>query len=218
MPEIEIEAKTVEEAIHEGLIKIGCSRENVEIKILNEGTIGLFGLMGTKPAKVRLTTRDASLARPDIDYVLTQSSAKEYLANILKLMHVDFDEINTSLMAGRVMVDIKTKESNLLIGKNGQTLEAIEAVTNLMLSREPKTRTKALVDIEGYRQRQDERLQALAKKSAEQVRTTGNIFKFDPMSSRDRRVIHLTLKNDPDIDTFSEGDGAYRRVVIKPKK
>ena len=212
MAEIEIEAKTVEDAIQEGLKKLGCSRDKVEVKILDEGASGLFGLMGTKPARVRLTTKEGCTAEgaenPEADYVKAQASVKEILSTVLKLMNISYSEIKTSLMAGRVLAEIKTDESNLLIGKNGQTLDALDNVVNLILNRDEHTRVKTSIDIEGYRHRQEERLQAMAEKVAAQVKRTNKPYRFDPMPAKERRIIHLALKNDPDIETFSEGEGA----------
>lgn len=221
MAEIEAEGKTVEEAIRSGLEKLGVAKDKVEIKILNEGTTGLFGLMGNKPARVLLITKEAPAAEgenPDADYALAQERAKNVVSDILKLMNVGFTEINTALLAGRVMVDIKTPESNLLIGKNGQTLEALEQMVTLILSRDKATRVKISLDTEEYRRRQEERLQSMALKAVEQVKQTGKIYRFDPMPARNRRVIHLAIKNDPDVETFSEGEGMFRKVGIKPKK
>jgi spoIIIJ-associated protein len=219
MAEIEVEGKTVEEAINTGIKDLGCSRDKVEIKILNEGTSGLFGLMGNKPARVLLTTKEkiSEGASPEADFPLTQVRAKEVTGDILKLMGIKYTSVNTALMAGRILIDVKTPESNLVIGKNGQTLEAIENILNLILSREPKTRVKVSLDAEEYRRQQEEHLEGMAIKAAEQVTTTGKIFRFDPMPARSRRIIHLALKNNSDVETFSEGDGLFRKVGIKPK-
>ncbi|MFH1368987.1 MAG: RNA-binding cell elongation regulator Jag/EloR [Elusimicrobiota bacterium] len=214
MAEIEVEGKTVEEAIKEGLGKLGCSRDKAEIKILDEGTAGLFGLMGTKPSRVRLTTREAGEA----DYMLAQEKAKEVLADIMKLMKFDVKEIKTAMVTGRVFVNVKSDDSSLIIGKGGQSLEAFEHIVNLILHQNEKTRVKITLDTENYRQKQEERLQNTASKAAAQVKTTGKPFHMDPMSSKDRRLLHLFLKNDPDVETFSEGDGQFRKVIIKPKK
>jgi spoIIIJ-associated protein len=221
MAEIEVEGKTVEDAIKDGLAKLGCSRDKVEIKILNEGTTGLFGLMGTKPARVLLITKsddaEASVAG-NVDFTAAQAQVKESLSSIFKLMHIEFSEIHTSLMAGRVLVDIKSPEGSLIIGKGGQNLEAMEHIINLIINKNEDTRVKVNLDIEEYRHRQEDRLQVLARKAADQVKRTGKIFRFDPMPAKDRRVIHLTLKTDPEIETFSEGEGAYRKVGVKSKQ
>lgn len=211
MSEIEVEGKTVEEAIQEGLGKLGCSQDKVEIKILNEGTSGLFGLMGNKPSRVRLITKERV-----IDYILAQNSIRDILSNMLRLMNLNYKDINTAMLTGRLMVNIKSDDSRLIIGKNGQTLDALEHILNLMLNKNENTRTKVTLDTEGYRQQQEGRLQNIALKVAAQVKRTGKIHRFDPMSSRERRLIHISLKSDQDIETISEGEGIYRKVVVKP--
>ena len=219
MAEIEIEGKTVEEAIEQGLAELGLPRDKAEVKILDEGANGLFGLMGNKPARVRVSSKSADGdADPAADYAGAQKKVREIIAGILNGMNVGFTEITTSLMAGRILVDIKSPESSILIGKNGQTLDALDNITNLMLHRDEAFRVKVCVDAEGYHKRQEERLQELAKKAAEQVTRTGKPYRFEPMSSRERRVIHLILKSDSALETFSEGEGAYRKVVISLKK
>ncbi|MGA2090749.1 MAG: RNA-binding cell elongation regulator Jag/EloR [Endomicrobiales bacterium] len=219
MAEIEIEAKTVEEAIQEGLTRLGISREKVDIKILNEGTAGLFGLMGNKPARVRLVTLTGSVGTMDtaLDYPLAQKEATEIVSTIIKMMEIPFSEVDVKLVTGRIIIDIKSQSSSLLIGKNGQTLDALEHIINLILSKNPATRVKATVDCNQFRMRQEETLQAMAAKVAEQVKTTGTTYRFDPMSSIERRIIHVFLKSDPEIETLSEGTGNFRRVIVKQK-
>lgn len=218
MTEIEIEGKTVEDAIKEGLEKLGCSRDKVEIKILNEGTAGLFGLMGTKPSRVLLTVKQAGAGNDACDYVLARERAKEIMSELLRLMHVSFKEINTAMLTGRILLNVIGDEGSLIIGKNGQTLEALEHILNLMLHRDEKTRVKVTLDTENYRQKQEERINNMAMKAAAQVKQTGKPYRFDPMTSKERRLIHMSLKNDADVETTSEDEGSLRKVVIRPKK
>lgn len=214
MAEIEIEGKTIEEAIKDGLEKLGTTRDKVEIKILDEGTSGLFGLMGSKPSRVRLITAEEGQA----DYTKAQEKAKEILGNILKLMKFDVKEIHSAMLTGRIFVNIKSDDSSLIIGKSGQTLEAFEHIVNLMLHADPATRVKVTLDTENYRLKQEERLQSNALKAAAQVKKSGKPYRMDPMPSKDRRLIHMFLKDDPEIETTSEGEGAFRKIVIQPKK
>jgi spoIIIJ-associated protein len=214
MAEIEVEGKSVEDAIKEGLEKLQCTRDKVEIKILNEGNTGLFGLMGNKAALVRLTTKDES----GVEYVEAQKKVKEVLTHLLKLMNFDVKEIHTAMLTGRILANIKSDDSSLIIGRNGQTLEACEHIVNLILQKDEATRVKVNLDTENYRAKQEEKIQAIAHKAAEQVLNTGKVFRMDPMSSKDRRLVHMFLKDNTEVETFSEGEGAFRKVVIKPKK
>jgi spoIIIJ-associated protein len=212
MAEIEADGKTVEEAIKEGLEQLKCTRDKVEIKILNEGNAGLFGLMGTKPARVRLTTKDAPGSAEAI------KKAKEVTAELLRLMKFDVKDVQAESGDERVIAEIKSADSSLIIGKNGQTLEALEHVVNLILHKDEATRIKVTLDIENYRLRQEEKVQSLASKAAAQVKKTGKLFRMDPMPSKDRRLVHMFLKDDPDVETVSEGEGPFRKIIIKLKK
>ena len=220
MNEIEIEGKSVEDAITEGLAKLGVSRDQVDVKILSEGSTGLFGLMGSKAASVRLTIKTG--AQPGcataVDLQLVQSRAKEMLGQMLKLMEIVYTDINTSTLTGRVYVEIKSPESALIIGKGGQTLDALEMILNLMLARSPETRAKVNIDTEKYRARQEEKLADLAVKGAATAKANGKAFRFEPMNAHDRRIVHLALKSDTSVETFSEGEGIIRSVIVKPKQ
>ena len=105
----------------------------------------------------------------------------------------------------------------MIIGKNGQTLDALDLVLNLMLSKDESTRVKVSLDAEGYRHRQDERLQGLANDAVAEVIKTGNDYRFDPMSARERRILHMALKSHAEVESFSEGEGHFRRVIVKLK-
>jgi spoIIIJ-associated protein len=220
MTEIEIEGKTVEDAISEGLAKLGVGRDQVEIKILSEGSTGLFGLMGSKASSVRLTLKSGLQPGCEAvaDLALVQTKAKELLGEILRLMKISYSEINTSMLTGRVYIDVKSTESALIIGKGGQTLDALEMILNLMLAREPQTRAKVNIDTEKYRVRQEEKLSEAALRGAATAKTSGKPFRFEPMNAHDRRLVHLALKADPAVETFSEGEGLLRSVIVKPKQ
>lgn len=217
MAELEIEGKTVEEAIKAGLDKLGVSKDKVKIKILNEGANGLFGLMGSKPAKVLLVAEGVEI-NDGIDYDQAKTKAKKTVAEILKLMGFTVDKVEASAADGAVLCDIKSPDSGLIIGKNGQTLDSLEHIVNLIVNRNSETRVKINLDTEDYKLHQEQRLKELALKAGEQVKTTGKTYRFDPMSAKDRRILHVTLKDVEGIETFSEGEGMFRKVIIKPKK
>jgi spoIIIJ-associated protein len=175
--------------------------------------------MGTKPARVLLSTRGEQASdQSNVDFVLAQERVKEIIATILKEMNIAFTGITTALITGRLLVEIDSADSKWIIGKNGQTLDALEHIVNLMLHADEKTRVKVNIDTEKYRAHQEERLQSIAQKAADQVRRTGKMYRFDPMTAKERRVVHLYLKTEPDIETYSEGEGNFRKVVVKPKK
>jgi spoIIIJ-associated protein len=229
MEEREFSGKNVEDAIEKGLKELALSRDDVEVKILNEGKAGLFGLMGASPAKIKLIVKSLKALETEekgevagekprgIDYISAQKRAKEELDEILKLMGIEA-EVAISLEGGKVVADIKSENGAILIGKNGQTLNALQLIVNLIVNREEKTRTKVIVDSESYRERREKALVKMAREVADEVKREGRPGELEPMNSTERRVIHLALKDDKDVETASRGEGSYRRVVVSPKR
>ncbi len=221
--ELEISGKNIEDAIEKGLQELNCSKEDVEIKILDEGTKGLFGLMGAKPAKVLLTIKDKNKKtetrkeepKREIDFDLACKNAKEYTSKIISMMNINVTDIKVSHDEETVNIDVATDSGSLLIGRSGQSLNALEYVVQLMLNTNSSTRAKVSIDTENYRQKQQDRLKTIANKAIEYVKRTKKIYRFDPMSAKDRKFIHKYFKNIGGFDTFSEGEGAMRKVGVK---
>jgi len=115
-------------------------------------------------------------------------------------------------------LDIQGEDTGLLIGRRGETLSALQFLVNFMVSHRLKNRVSIMVDVEGYRQRRQESLQALALRIAERVKTSRRTFILEPMDPSDRRIIHLALAEHPDVTTQSMGEGNHRKVTILPKK
>jgi len=224
--ELEITGKNIEDAIEKGLKELNCSKEDVEIKVLDEGTKGLFGLMGAKPARVLLTVKDRSQEKEqkkvkkeepkrEIDFDLACKNAKEYVSKIISMMNINIEDIKINHDEDTVNIEVSTDSGSLLIGRSGQSLNALEYVVQLMLNTNPSTRAKVTIDTENYRQKQQERLKTIINKAIEYVKRTKKIYRFDPMSAKDRKFIHQYFKNLGDFDTFSEGEGAMRKVGVK---
>ena len=224
--ELEISGKNIEDAIEKGLQELNCKKEDVEIKVLDEGTKGLFGLMGAKPARVLLTIKDKSQVKElkkikkeeskrEIDFDLACKNAKEYVEKIVSMMNINVTDIKVNHDDETVNIDVATDSGSLLIGRSGQSLNALEYVVQLMLNTNPSTRAKVTIDTENYRQKQQDRLKTIANKAIEYVKRTKKIYRFDPMSAKDRKFIHKYFKNIGGFDTFSEGEGAMRKVGVK---
>ncbi len=224
--ELETSGKNIEDAIEKGLQELNCSKEDVEIKILDEGTKGLFGLMGAKPARVILTLKDSNPtkeqkkskkeeSKKEIDFDLACKNAQEYVSKIISMMNIKVDDIKVSHDEDTVNIEVATDSGSLLIGRSGQSLNALEYVVQLMLNTNSATRAKVSIDTEGYRQKQQERLKAIINKAIEYVKRTKKIYRFDPMSAKDRKFIHQYFKNLGGFDTFSEGEGTMRKVGVK---
>jgi spoIIIJ-associated protein len=150
--------------------------------------------------------------------------AKEVLETLLSRMGVTaVVECQTKPPAGEgsgevITLDVSGDDLGILIGRRGQTLSALQYVVRLILAHQTQARVPIVIDVEGYKQRRYEALQALAQRMAEQVKSRGRPFTLEPMLAYERRIIHLTLADDPDVTTESVGEGETRKVVIMPRE
>ena len=198
---IETEGDTVEEAIEHALNELEATREQVTIDIISEPTKGILNF-GAKPAKIRATLKqDVSTAPETI------------LKEILNRMQIEA-EVESEFVDGSTHLNIATDSPALLIGKHGQTLDAIERLLNCIINKASLVKKRVFVDTEGYRGRREDRLIEMARQVAEKVRYTDREVVLAPMSARDRRVIHVALKEDDVVSTYSQGEGEMRRVVV----
>jgi spoIIIJ-associated protein len=202
---IETEGDTVEEAIEQALKELEVTREQVTIDLISEPTKGILNF-GAKPAKVQVTIKQDVSSAPET-----------ILKEILNRMGIDA-EIESRFVDGSIHLDISTDSPALLIGKHGQTLDAIERLLNCIVNKASLAKRRVFVDIEGYRERREERLIEMARQMAEQVKYRNREVVLAPMSARDRRIIHVALKEDDVVSTYSQGDGDMRRVVITMQK
>ena len=202
---IETEGETVEEAIENALTELEATREQVTIDIINEPTKGILNF-GAKPAKIRATLKQDVSAAPET-----------ILKEILSRMGVDA-KIEANYIDGSTHLNILTDSPALLIGKHGQTLDAIERILNCIVNKVSLAKKRVFVDTEGYRERREERLIEMANQVADKVRYTGRDVVLAPMSARDRRIIHVALKEDEIVSTYSQGEGDMRRVVVTAQR
>ena len=198
---IETEGDTVEEAIEHALTELGTTRDQVTIDIVNEPTKGILNF-GAKPAKIRATLKQDVSSAPET-----------ILKEMLSRMGID-GEVESNFVDGSTHLNIVTDSPALLIGKHGQTLDAIERLLNCIVNKASLVKKRVFVNTEGYRERREERLVEMAHQVAEKVRYTDREVVLAPMSARDRRIIHVTLKGDEVVSTYSQGEGEMRRVVV----
>jgi spoIIIJ-associated protein len=118
----------------------------------------------------------------------------------------------------KLTLQIKGGNTGILIGRKGQTLDAMQFLTDKIINRQSESRVRVKVDIEGYMETRKANLKHLALKMAEKAKKTGRPATINQMSAQDRRIVHLALKDDAQVRTQSMGDGYYRRLVIFPKK
>ena len=215
MDSLEKSAKTVDEAIELALEELGASREEVEIVVLKEGRSGFLGIGGSG-ATVRVFRRHA-----DETVREAVSVAKEILEQLLSLMDIEavVEEKKPSESGhAQFNLELKGEDLGVLIGRRGQTLASLQYLLYLMAGHRLKVHVPLSIDVEGYLERRNESLQGLALRMAERVITTGQIAVMEPMPPRERRIIHLTLKDFKGVVTQSIGEGEYRKVTIVPHK
>jgi spoIIIJ-associated protein len=185
------------------------------------------------PANVSRETRPVSAAnvsretfrrddrRPDAPAAPVSDAFRERARTVLTdlLRHLEADcsiAVRTGEDAGTVLLAVTGDSGGLLIGRRGQTLDALEYIVNRIVAREDGDAGRIVVDVERYRERRQEYLTTLAQRLADKVRHTGRVVTLNPMSPRDRRIVHLALRGDASVATRSQGDGHYRRVLIVP--
>ena len=236
MNSVEADGSSIDEAIESALQRLGVTRERVEIEILNNAVRGLFGI-GSRKARVRATLRapiDAeqpmqAAAKPrkatpehpaaaraiPVDDRHGAERARDVLEDILRHMEVPAT-INVRDADGAVLFDLTGDSSGVLIGRRGQMLDALEYLLNRVAGRDEGGAPRIIVDSENYRARRRESLQELARRMGEQAKKKQRPVTLNPMSPRDRRIVHLILQEDSSLVTKSSGKGYFRKLIIIP--
>jgi spoIIIJ-associated protein len=202
-------AKTIDDAIEEALRELQITRDQVDIVVLDEGSKGLFGILGTKLARVRVSVKEN----------MTAEKAKNFLSNLLSTMEISA-EIDAQYEGETLFINLTGKNLGVLIGKHGQTLDSLQYLVSLVANKglkEGDNRVRIIVDAEGYRKRREETLRSLALRLAEKVRRDGRSASLEPMTAGERRIIHTALQHNSYVSTHSEGEEPNRRIVITPK-
>jgi spoIIIJ-associated protein len=231
---VESEGASVEEAIATALAALNVSRDRVTIEVLARASSGLFG-MRVRRACVRVTVRDAGAGAtvdesgpgtglvsqetwPETEQRHEPVDAERVIATLRRILdHIGAActvQLCPTADPGTLTIAVHGAGSAMVIGRQGQTLDAIEHLLNRMAG---SPAIRVAVDVEGYRERRHDSLERLAHRLAGKVRDTGRPLELDPMSPRDRRVIHVALQDDRDVTTRSEGVGRARRVIIAPR-
>ena len=278
MKVLEIEGKTIDEAIEKACREFNVPREKLNIEILSEGSSGFLGLVGSKKARIKAsllsldmsfetprekTEKEAEAPAPKPPEVPEQrearppreirprrehreqreprpprehreaqppreprpepvpsspetlAAAKETLLEILARMGIQA-EVAVEDTPDAISLTLKGADEGLLIGKRGQTLDALQYVVNKILSKQGREKKQVVVDTEDYRKKREEALVALAEKVSQKVRKTRKPVTLGNMTARERRIIHLTLQNDDSVVTKSRGEGPNRKIIVRP--
>ena len=204
---LEVSAKTVDDAITEASIKLGTTSDKIEVEVIEKGSTGFLGIR-SKPAIIK--------ARKKND---TVDNIREFLENVFSAMNMEVTiDIKKAEDDKVYEVELSGKEMGLLIGKRGQTLDSLQYLTNLAVNKHSDGYIKVKLDTEDYRQRRKDTLENLAKNIASKVRRTGKPVTLEPMNPYERRVIHSALQNDRYVETHSEGEEPFRKVVVSLKE
>jgi len=238
MKEIEISARSVEEATEIALEELDLTPDQVQVKVLSEGRSGVFGI-GGENATVLVREVDPDAPAPgneadpiedDVEEEFVNGNVapiedaavpvtREVLTGLLDLLELDGEVVYLeSDDPDTLHFDIQGDDLGILIGRRGQTLASLQYLVRLMVSHRLKVRLPIYIDVESYRERRNEKLEILAERLASQVKSRGETFTMRPMSAYERRVIHLTLAGFPGVSTQSIGTGEGRRVVISPDR
>lgn len=225
MESLEVTGRTASEAIEKALALLGKTRDEVDISVLSEGSRGILGI-GGEDARVLVSAR-AEIEEPKapvIDPRVVGETARTILENILGGMQmdavVDIVDLPTSAQTEGFVAALDISEADeigTLIGRRGETLSALQFLTNLIVGKKLKKWSKVLVDVEGYRARRESSLRALAERVAARVQETGRPMPLEAMPPNERRIVHLALQNHTGIVTASQGEGDQRRVVVSPR-
>ncbi|GAE26203.1 RNA-binding protein Jag [Halalkalibacter wakoensis JCM 9140] len=207
MTPITVLGKTVDEAIANAVNELQTTREKLSYRIIEEPQKGFLGIIGSKPAKI-----EAHVLPDPVEL------AQNFLKETVRLMGQE-TTIEKTDSRNRILFDLSSSsDSGRLIGKRGQTLEALEYLTNLVCNRGEQSYTRIELDIENYRERRKQTLEQLAMKVAKRAKQSGQSMPLEAMNALERKIIHETLKSVEGVRTESEGKGANRHIVIMPSK
>jgi len=204
----EFRGKTVSDAITAASVELGITSDKLKYEIVDQGSSGFFGLFGGKDAVIRINM-DKSI----------EEKTKDFCDDMFSAMKIE-THVDIQFHEEEKVMDIELSGPNMgvLIGKRGQTLDAIQYLISLFVNKENEEYIRVKVDTENYRERRKATLEKLAKKIASSVKRSRRPFAFEPMNPYERRVIHSTLQNDKYVITKSEGEEPYRKVVVMLKK
>jgi spoIIIJ-associated protein len=211
MKSAEGRGRTLDEAVDAALIELGESRRNVDVRIINEGP---------EETVVEVSVIDQGAA-PGVGAAAPVNgkadAARSLVEGLLKHMGVRA-QVTVRTGTDPITLDISGRDLGALIGWRGETLRALQSVTNVMFGKQLAEGERVIVDVERYRQRREHTVREIALRAARQVKMTGDAITLDAMQAFERRAIHLALQDDPDVGSSSIGEEPDRRVVVGPRK
>lgn len=232
MKYLEKSAKTIEEAIELALKELNATKDQVDIEILEQPSRGIFGLIGSKMAKVIVAMKEQPKevvkvreTRPVRESVTglpatveDKNAAQKFLREVLEAMDI-VAEIRIKTVEDSLHINLSGPKMGIIIGRRGQTLDSLQYLVSLVVNKGKGREgyVKVILDTEEYRRKREDTLVRLAKRLADTVVKTGKKVELEPMNPYERRIIHSALQSNDRITTFSEGEEPYRKVVIAVK-
>jgi spoIIIJ-associated protein len=192
------------------------SEVDVEFLVLDEGGQGGFLGMGKSHPRVEARLRPSG-ERVDEGMPAAREQLREFVGRVTEAMglevHIDISETPES-----IAVDIAGDDLGILIGRHGQTIDALQYLAAIVVNGHRQSRRQIVIDAEGYRERRESSLKALADRTAQKVTRTSAPIELKPMTSSERKIIHLHLRDHPRVETVSEGVEPYRKVIVSPRR
>ncbi len=203
----EFKGKTVEEAVTAASVEMGVVSSELKYEVVDKGSSGFLGI-GSKPAIIRVFKEESLLEKTNA-----------YLEKLFKAMDIPTEvQIQFDEESGTMEINLEGPDMGILIGKRGQTLDALQYLISLFVNKESDSYIHVKLDTENYRARRKDTLENLAKNIAYKVKRNRRSITLEPMNPYERRIIHSVLQNDKYVATRSEGEEPYRKVVVYLKK
>lgn len=231
METYEFEGKTTEDAIQNAARELNLPVEELNIDVIEPGSAGIFGLVGSRKARIKVTLKPSPELEPELEEEEEQREpeerkeepqeedvkfAKRTLEEVLALIPVEAT-VTAGRGQGRINLRIQGDRSGLLIGRKGKTLDALQFLVNKMVSKALEKKIDVVIDSENYRRRREDALTQLALKMGDKAKKIKKPVTTNPLNPQERRLVHLALKDDGRLETKSRGEGLLKRVVIIPK-
>ena len=216
---LEISARTVEEATEQALQQMGATKDEVEVEVIKKGRSGILGL-GAEEAVVGVQRIKPATGHPKpVDKEQASAVATEVIQEMLRQLRLDASVtlLPQDTKEEPLSFDVKGEDMGVLIGRRGQSLASFQFLARLIVAHRLQSWIPIVIDVEGYKRRRLESLRSLTLRMAEQVKRTKRTLNMEPMPADERRTVHLTLADDPEVTTQSTGEGEERKVAIAPR-
>jgi spoIIIJ-associated protein len=218
MREVERSAASVEEAVEAALDELGVSEQEAQVRIIQEPQKGILGIGGQR-AVVRVAVREEDAEGPEVDE--QADLAEDFIRGLLEAMELDA-EVDSGYVEGVMYVDVFGGDDpdamGLLIGRHGQTLDALQEVVRSAVQRTTGSRCRVMVDVEDYRKRRRSQLVQRSRTLAAKVRRTGRPERMEPMNAYERKIVHDAVTEVDGVESASEGEDPDRRVVLRRRR